>query len=504
MRRVLVANRGEIAARIIRTLDRMGIESVAVYAEADAMSPHVRAATVAVRLTGATAAAGYRDAEQLVAIARANGADAVHPGYGFLAEHAAFATIVEHAGVAFLGPTPDQIALFGLKDQARAAAEAAGVALLTGSDALDDAASAVAAARVVGLPVLIKSAAGGGGMGMAAVTDPDALVPTIESVMRQSEQLYGSARVIVERLVERARHVEVQVFGDGHGRVLVLGERDCSLQRRRQKVLEEAPAPNLDPELRTELFESARRLLEPVQYRSAGTVEFVVDADRREAAFLEVNTRLQVEHGVTEAVLGIDLVEWMVRLGTGDATFLPSADPEPRGHAIEVRCYAEDPAKDFLPSAGVLTNVTLSAYARVDTWVHAGTEVSPYFDPLLAKVITHGRTRSDALDAMRAALDETRFDGIETNRALLRAVLDTPPVTSGSVLTTTLEVFADAHFTPSTVDVVDAGGATTIHDLPGRLGYWEVGVPPSGPFDDRSFALGNQLLGNDPGAPGLE
>src|SRR6185503_378899 len=323
-----------------RTLDRLGIESVPVHTVADAMSPHVRGATVAVRLIGPTPGAGYRDAEQLVEIARATGADAVHPGYGFLAEDAAFAAIVEHAGLVFLGPTPDQIALFGLKDRARAAAQAAGVPLLAGSDALDDAASAVAAARVVGLPVLIKSAAGGGGMGMAAVTDPDALVPTIESVMRQSEQLYGSARVIVERLVERARHVEVQVFGDGHGRVLVLGERDCSLQRRRQKVLEEAPAPNLDAEIRAELFAAARALLEPVRYRSAGTVEFVVDVDHGEAAFLEVNTRLQVEHGVTEAVLGVDLVEWMVRLGTGDTTFLAASDPEPRGHAIEVRCYA--------------------------------------------------------------------------------------------------------------------------------------------------------------------
>ena len=504
MKRVLVANRGEIAVRIIRTLERMGIESVAVYADADASSPHVRAASVAVRLTGSTPAAGYRDAEQLTTIARAHDADAVHPGYGFLAENAAFAAIVEHAGIAFLGPTPDQIALFGLKDRARAAAEAAGVPLLAGSAALDDAASAVAAARVVGLPLLVKSAAGGGGMGMAAVTDVDALVPAIEVVLRQSEQLYGSSRVIIERLVERARHVEVQVFGDGHGRVLVLGERDCSLQRRRQKVLEEAPAPNLDPGLRAELFAAARRLLEPVQYRSAGTVEFVVDAERGEAAFLEVNTRLQVEHPVTEAVLGIDLVEWMVRLGAGDSAFLPDADPEPSGHAIEVRCYAEDPGKDFLPSVGVLTDVTMSNDARVDTWVHAGTEVSPYFDPLLAKVITHRRTRADALDAMRAALDATRFDGIETNRALLRATLDGDEVVEGTILTSTLEHIVGSGFAPATVDVVDPGGATTIHDLPGRLGYWEVGVPPSGPFDDRSFARGNELLGNHPGAPGLE
>ena len=501
MRRVLVANRGAIACRIIRTLDALGIESVAVYAAVDAAAPHVGAATEAVRLDAPTPGAAYRDTAQLVAIAQDAGATGVHPGYGFLAENAAFADAVEAAGIAFVGPTPEQIAWFGQKDRARDAAVAAGVPLLPASGALGDITEAAAAAREIGLPVIVKSVAGGGGMGMTVCTDAEDLVPAITTAMRQGEQLFGSPLVIVERFVTHARHVEVQVFGDGAGRVLALGERDCSLQRRRQKVMEEAPAPNLDPALRETLLDASRALLTPMAYRSAGTVEFVVDADRGGAAFLEVNTRLQVEHGVTEEVLGIDLVEWMIRLAAGEREFLPDEEPAPRGHAIQVRCYAEDPTKDSLPSSGTLTHVALPDGARVDGWVATGTEVSPYFDPLLAKLIVHAPSRVAALTQLRDALAATRFDGIETNRELLAAVVDAPVVTEGRVLTSTLESFP---FSPSRVDVVAGGGETTVQDLPGRLGYWEVGVPPSGPFDDRSFALGNRLLGNDPGAPGLE
>ena len=501
MNRVLVANRGAIACRIIRTLTAMGIESVAVYPDVDAASPHVRDATLAVRLDGSSPSAAYRDAEQLVAIARNTGATGLHPGYGFLSENASFAALVEDAGCTFIGPTPAQIAWFGQKDRARDAAIAAGVPLLPASDALTDVSAAASAALEIGLPVIVKSVAGGGGMGMTVCTTADDLVSAIETAMRQGEQLFGSTSVIVERFITHARHVEVQVFGDGDGRVLALGERDCSLQRRRQKVMEEAPAPNLDPELRVVLLDASRALLAPMRYRSAGTVEFVVDVDRGVAAFLEVNTRLQVEHGVTEEVLGLDLVEWMVRLAAGERAFLPDDEPCPSGHAIQVRCYAEDPAKESLPSAGTLTRVALPEWTRVDGWVATGTEVSPYFDPLLAKVIVHAPTRAGALHGMRAALRETRFDGIETNRELLAAVLESPVVENGAVLTSTLEAFP---FAPTTVDVLDPGGETTVQDLPGRLGYWEVGVPPSGPFDDRSFAIGNRRLGNDPGTPGLE
>ena len=501
MSRVLVANRGAIACRIIRTLDRLGVESVAVFADVDAASPHVAMATTAVRLDAASPGAAYRDIDQLVAIATATGATGVHPGYGFLAENAGFAAAVEAAGIAFVGPTPEQIAWFGQKDKARDAAIAAGVPLLPASDALDVVDAAVAAAKDLGLPVIVKSVAGGGGMGMTVCHDPDALVEAVEAAMRQGEQLFGVPAVVVERFVTHARHIEVQVFGDGAGRVLALGERDCSLQRRRQKVLEEAPAPHLDPEVRAALLDASRALLEPMAYRSAGTVEFVVDADDCTPAFLEVNTRLQVEHGVTEEVLGVDLVEWMVRLAHGDASVLPDQAPPVRGHAIQVRLYAEDPTKGSLPSSGTLTHVALPEGVRVDGWVATGTEVSPHFDPMLAKVIVHAETRAAALDRLGAALAATRIDGVETNVEQLAAVVASPEVVEGRVLTTTLEEFA---FVSRAVDVVAPGGETTVQDLPGRLGYWEVGVPPSGPFDDRSFALGNRRLGNEPGAPGLE
>jgi urea carboxylase len=502
VRRVLVANRGEIASRIIRTLDRMGVESVAVHADVDRATPHVTAATHAVALDGPSPAAAYRDAEQLLAIALATSADGVHPGYGFLAEDGAFAAAVEEAGLAFIGPTPAQIALFGDKHRARAVAIDAGVPMLPGSDGLGDADAVCAAAASIGLPVMVKSTAGGGGIGMTACRRLDELPGAVATTMRRGAALFGAPTVLVERLVERARHVEVQVFGDGDGRVLVLADRDCSLQRRRQKVLEEAPAPGLDPAIRAQLHDAAVRLVEPMRYRSAGTVEFLVDVDRGEVAFLEVNTRLQVEHPVTEAVLDIDLVEWMVRLAAGDRSFLPAAAPVPSGHAIEARLYAEDPAKEYLPSVGTLTRVQFPPGVRVDGWVRAGTEVTPHFDPLLAKVIVHGRDRADAVAKLRAVLDETRIDGIETNRALLAAVLaDEAGSEGGALLTSTLEAFP---YSPATIDVLDAGGSATVHDLPGRLGYWEVGVPPSGPIDDRSFAVGNELLGNAPVAPGLE
>jgi urea carboxylase len=429
----------------------------------------------------------------------------VHPGYGFLAEDASFAAIVEHAGLAFIGPTPDQMVCFGQKDRARAAAAAAGVPLLPGSGALDDPATAVAAARVVGFPFLVKSVAGGGGIGMVECTDPNDVVDTVERAMRQSQQAFGAPHVFLERVVDRARHVEVQVFGDGKGRVVVLGERDCSAQRRRQKVMEEAPAPNLDDDTRAALFDAARRVLEPMRYRSAGTVEFVIDADTGELAFLEVNTRLQVEHGVTEAILGVDLVEWMVRLAAGDDafldTFLDAGLPRPRGHAIEVRLYAEDPAKGWLPSAGELTAVEWPPDVRVDTWVRTGTEVTAAFDPLLAKLVVTGSTRADALERMRDVLTATRLEGIETNRELLASFLASGVVERGQIVTTTL----DGHqHTPRTVDVIAGGASTTVQSLPGRLGYWEVGVPPSGPMDDLSFTLANARLGNDGDAPGLE
>ena len=446
---------------------------------------------------------GYRDVDALLAVAKLHDVDGVHPGYGFLAENADAAAAFEAAGLVFIGPTPEQIRRFGAKDEARAAAAAAGVPLPAGTAPFVDVDAAVAAAPSVGFPLLVKSVAGGGGIGMLACTDPAELPATVERAMQQSAAAFGNPAVFLERLVTNARHVEVQVFGDGEGTVVTLGERDCSAQRRRQKVLEETPAPGLDPATRAALADAARALLEPQRYRSAGTVEFVLDVDTGEFHFLEVNTRLQVEHTVTEAVTGIDLVEWMVRAAAGDTAFVHAAAAEPpvaNGHTIEARVYAEDPARDFVPSPGLVTEASWPDHVRVDTWVRHGTEVPPFYDPLLAKIVVHGATRAAAVDAMHDALTRTTVRGIETNLGLLTEFVDAPAFRAGTVTTSTLECH---RYLRRTVDVIVAG-TTTVQDLPGRVGLWHVGVPPSGPMDDRSFALGNRILGNADGTSGLE
>jgi urea carboxylase len=502
MDRVLVANRGEIACRIIGTLDRLGIESVAVFTDVDRASLHCELATVAVPIGPATGR-GYRDVDTLLEIARAHDVDGVHPGYGFLAEDADVAAAFEAAGLVFIGPTPEQIRRFGAKDEARTAAAAAGVPLPAGTPPFVDVDLAVAAAPDVGFPLLVKSVAGGGGIGMLACTDPADLAAIVEQAMQQSRQAFGNPAVFLERMVEHARHVEVQVFGDGHGTVVTLGERDCSTQRRRQKVLEETPAPGLDPATREALADAARALLEPHCYRSAGTVEFVLDVDTGAFHFLEVNTRLQVEHTVTEAVTGVDLVEWMVRAAAGDTSFVEEARTSPpaaQGHAIEARVYAEDPARDFVPCPGLVTDASWPEGVRVDTWVRPGTDVPPFYDPLLAKLVVHAPTRTEAVDALHDALRRTTVRGIATNVDLLSSFVDAAAFRAGTVTTATLE----GHSAPRRAVDVLAAGSTTVQDLPGRTGLWHVGVPPSGPMDDRSFRLGNRILGNADGAPGLE
>jgi urea carboxylase len=502
VQRVLVANRGEIACRIIRTLDRMGIESVAVFTDVDRASLHCSLATAAVPIGPATGL-GYRDLDAILAVARDHDVDGVHPGYGFLAEDADAAMAIEGAGLVFIGPTPAQIRRFGAKDEARAAAAAAGVPLPPGTSPFVDVDAAVAAAHRLGLPLLVKSVAGGGGIGMLPCHDVADLPATVARAMHQSQSAFGNPAVFLERLVTNARHVEVQVFGDGQGTVVTLGERDCSAQRRRQKVIEETPAPGLDPTTRAALAQAACALLEPEHYRSAGTVEFVLDVDTGDFFFLEVNTRLQVEHTVTEEVTGIDLVEWMVRTAAGDTTFLCRAASDPpaaSGHAIEARVYAEDPARDFVPSPGLVTDARWPTDARVDTWVGPGTEVPPFYDPLLGKVIVHAPTRAAAVDALHHALLHTRIRGIETNVDMLTSFVDAPAFRAGAVTTTTVE---DHAYPRRTVEVL-APGATTVQDLPGRVGLWHVGVPPSGPMDDRSFRLGNRILGNPEGTAGLE
>ncbi|MFJ6422768.1 urea carboxylase [Streptomyces hydrogenans] len=497
---LLVANRGEIAARIIRTARTLGLRTVAVYSDADRATEHVRLADEAVRLGPAPAKESYLDADLVLKAAKDTGAGAIHPGYGFLSEDADFARRCADAGVVFVGPTPEQLELFGAKHTARAAAEAAGVPLAPGTGLLPDVAAALAAADGIGYPVMLKATGGGGGIGMQACHDPAELADAWDRVQRVASASFSSAGVFLERLVERARHVEVQVFGDGLGKVVAFGDRDCSLQRRNQKVLEEAPAPGLPDHVRHRLTTAARDLCASVDYRSAGTVEFVYDAAREEAYFLEVNTRLQVEHPVTEAIHGVDLVAWMLRLARGD-TGVVTAPPAPRGHAVEARLYAEDPSRDHRPSAGLLTRVAFPDDVRVDAWVETGTEATTAYDPMLAKVIAHGADRAEALDRLDAALAATRVDGIETNLGLVRAALRDPDVRTATHSTGTLAGVVDP--TPR-VEVVAAGTLTTVQDWPGRTGHWQVGVPPGGPMDDLSFRLGNTALGNDEGAPGLE
>ncbi|GAB3970154.1 urea carboxylase [Actinoallomurus acanthiterrae] len=498
---LLVANRGEIAVRIIRTARRLGLATVAVYSDADRGSAHVALADHAVRLGAAPARDSYLDAAKVLRAAIDSGADAVHPGYGFLSEDAAFARMVEDAGLAFVGPSPHQIELFGAKHTARATAEAASVPLLPGTGLLPDLDAAVTAAREIGYPVMLKATGGGGGIGMRACRSEAELTEAWESVRRVAAAGFGTDGVFLERLVDGARHVEVQVFGDGLGRVLTFGDRDCSLQRRHQKVLEEAPAPGLPPRVRDLLAGSAATLCASVGYRSAGTVEFIYDPVRERPYFLEVNTRLQVEHPVTEAIYGIDLVEWMLRLAQGDRSLVRAGAPRPRGHAVEVRVYAEDPGKDHRPSAGLLTRVEFADDVRVDTWVENGTEVTTSYDPMLAKVIAHGADRARALAKLRAALDATRLDGVETNLGLLRAAVRDDRVAAAVHDTATLAEIRDGS---RRIEVVRGGLLTTVQDWPGRTGYWQVGVPPSGPMDDRSFRLGNVVVGNAPGTPGLE
>ncbi len=498
-KKVLIANRGEIACRIIRTLNRMGIASVAVYSEADANSLHVSQATEAVCIGPPPVAESYLRAEKILEVARATGAEAIHPGYGFLSENPNFAEACAAVGIAFIGPTPKQMRAFGLKHSARALAERAGVPLAPGSGLLDDAAHAKREAHRIGYPVMIKSTAGGGGIGLQLCRSDEQMEELFGRVARLARGNFDEAGIFLEKYVERGRHIEVQIFGDGMGKVVALGERDCSTQRRNQKVIEETPAPGLTDLERAALHATAVRLGEAVGYANAGTVEFIYDTATREFYFLEVNTRLQVEHGVTEEVTGIDLVEWMIRHAAGEAMTLAAA--KPHGASIQVRLYAEDPARDFRPSSGLLTRARFPADARIETWVEDGSEITPFYDPLVAKIIVTGKDRSDALVRLRAALAGTTIAGIETNLDYLRQLAGDPIFTGGGMTTRALEGFA---YAPRTIEVLVAGTQTTIQDYPGRTGYWNVGVPPSGPMDHVSFRLANIAVGNLASAAALE
>lgn len=500
-KKVLIANRGEIACRIIRTLKKMGVQSVAVYSEADAGSRHVLDADEAVCIGPAAAAESYLNIAKILEVAQQTGAQAIHPGYGFLSENPNFAEACEAAGIAFIGPNASQMREFGLKHTARALAQVNDVPLLPGTGLLDSVEQAAFEADRIGFPVMLKSTAGGGGIGMRLIWNKEELTEAYDSVQRLSKANFKESGIYLEKYVQAARHIEVQIFGDGKGHVIALGERDCSVQRRNQKVIEETPAPNLSEAYRQALCETAIALGKAVNYRSAGTVEFVYDNDTKEFYFLEVNTRLQVEHGVTELVTGLDLVEWMVRLAAGEDEFLHRYEYKPVGHAIQVRVYAEDANKSFQPCSGLLTEVKFPRDARIDTWVEKGSEVSPYYDPLIAKVLVHGTNRDTAVTAMRNALAESSLAGIETNLEYLRQILADKVFPAGDQTTRYLNNF---QYRPNTIDVLDAGVQSTVQDYPGRVGYWAVGVPPSGPMDDLAFRLANRLVGNTESTAALE
>ncbi|MCK2217215.1 acetyl/propionyl-CoA carboxylase subunit alpha [Actinomadura sp. ATCC 31491] len=417
--RLLVANRGEIARRVFRTCRALGVETVAVFADPDADAPYVAEADLAVRLPGARPAETYLDAGRLVAACRASGADAVHPGYGFLSESAEFARAVLAAGLTWVGPPPETIAAMGSKIEAKRLMAAAGVPVLPSLDL----------AAPGEFPLLVKASAGGGGRGMRIVREPGGLAGEVDSARREAEAAFGDPAVFAEPLWERARHVEVQVLADAHGTVWTLGERECSVQRRHQKVVEECPSPALAPEVRERLVAAARRAAAAIGYVGAGTMEFLVRGNR--VAFLEMNTRLQVEHPVTELVYGVDLVRLQLEVAEGGR--LPSGPPGPSGHAVEVRLYAED--ERYLPQSGVLRRFEIGGDVRVDSGVESGSTVSPYYDPMLAKVIAHGASRAEAVRKLAAALRRARLHGLTTNRDLLLRVLTHPDFLAGDTHT---------------------------------------------------------------------
>ncbi len=500
-KKVLIANRGVIACRIIRTLRRLGVSPVAVFSEADRHSLHVNQSDEAVLVGPPPAAQSYLNQATILDAARKTGAEAIHPGYGFLSENADFAEACEAEGIVFLGPTPAQMRALGLKHTAREIALREGAPLLPGTGLLDNERQAIASAERCGYPVILKSTAGGGGIGMRVCRSAGELEENFAAVARLGVANFGQAGVYLERFVERARHIEVQVFGDGKGEILILGERDCSAQRRNQKVIEETPAPGLTADIRASLWEAAQKITRSIRYRSAGTVEFLFDSERQEVFFLEVNTRLQVEHAVTEEVTGVDIVEWMVKLGAGDLSPLKQLPVEPQGASIQVRIYAEDPARGFRPMTGLLTEVRLPRDVRSERWVQDGTEVTPFYDPMLAKVIVTGDSREEAVQRLQRALNACRFGGLETNLEYLRHVVARSEFHEGGFATSFLN---RVNYAPCAFEVLEPGLQTTVQDYPGRVGLWHVGVPPSGPMDSLAFRLANRLVGNPEFAAGLE
>jgi acetyl-CoA/propionyl-CoA carboxylase, biotin carboxylase, biotin carboxyl carrier protein len=515
MMTVLVANRGEIARRIFRTAKRMGLRTVAVYSDADADAPFVREADTAIRIGPAPARDSYLNVPSVIAAGRESDAGLIHPGYGFLSERAAFAEAVAAAGLTFVGPSPEVLRRLGDKAEAKAAAERAGVPVVPGYRGADQQDGAFAtAASTVGYPVMLKPAAGGGGIGMQLVAKDADLRDALARARRTARAAFDDERLILERAIERPRHVEIQLLADAHGTVLVLGERDCSAQRRHQKVVEETPSPAVDAKLRARMSDAAIALAKAVGYVNAGTCEFIVDQNG-DFFFLEVNARLQVEHPVTELVWGVDLVEQQLRIAMGERLSLEAA---PRGHAVEARLYAEDPASGFLPSTGRIALLEWAGGPRIDSGIEEGSAVTADYDPLLAKVIVHAADRAAALEALGAALRRSTLLGVRTNERFLRNLVAAPAMGAGQVDTGLIErtpdlargpgetpaearALAAAAFAASTALVVDprdpwralagwrAGGPATTTVL---LDDRPVRVRGSGPYivDEHTIAAG--------------
>jgi len=448
--KILIANRGEIAVRIARTARRMGVATVAVYSEADRGAPHVAACDEAVFIGAAAAAESYLRADRILEAMRRTGAEALHPGYGFLSENADFAEALEREGLVFIGPKASSIRAMGSKSAAKDLMEKAGVPTLKGYQGADQSVEAFRlAAAAIGYPVLLKAAAGGGGKGMRLVERAEDLEDALRSAQREAKSAFGDDRFLVEKYLARPRHVEVQVFGDTHGEIVHLFERDCSVQRRHQKIIEEAPAPNLPESARARFHSAAVAAARAVDYVGAGTIEFLYDPAAKEGGvyFMEMNTRLQVEHPVTEAITGLDLVEWQLRVAAGEPLPLRQHEIRCNGHAFEARLYAEDPDRNFAPSIGTLSRLALPTdVARVDSGVAEGQTITPYYDPMIAKIVTHGANRKEALARLAAALRETRVAGPETNARFLHALACEPRFASGDISTRHIEETKDTLF----------------------------------------------------------
>ena len=442
LHRILIANRGEIALRVIRTCRKLGIETVLAVSDADLESVPARLADIAIRIGPPPAAQSYLHVERIMAAAKAAKADAIHPGYGFLSENARLARAAKEAEIIFIGPDETHLASVGDKLQARDHAVAAGLPVVPGGPA-DDAEAALALAGEIGFPVLIKAVGGGGGRGMRRVKEGSEMKPSVNLAVAEAEAAFGDARIYIERFVERGRHIEVQLLGDGRGNVIHLGERDCSIQRRYQKLVEEAPAPDLHPKLRSSLCEAAVRFGRHLKYRNAGTVEFLVDINRNEFYFLEMNARIQVEHPVTEAITGLDLIAEQIWIAERNELRLTQDAVRFSGHAIECRINAENPADDFRPSPGAVIRALFPAGegVRVDTHIESGAHMPPFYDSLLAKIIAHGKNREEALIRMKLALRNCILEGVDTNVSTHAGLMSRSEFIDGGVTTDFLPAF---------------------------------------------------------------